>query len=88
MRRVVIRPATPGLGEISGIDWGGAMTNRDATEWRREITDAGAVTTVWIGGGITDLPNATHALGIVSYRWRSSMLAINGVFAGAKLKAP
>lgn len=88
MRRVVIRPTALKLGGIGGVGWGDARTDRDATEWRREILDAATIAAVLIGDGIAGLPNAIHAFGIVSYKWRSSLSATNGVLAAAKLNVP
>lgn len=74
--------------EIVGVDVRGA---RDAIEWRRVIFDAvfmDLLLLLLIGGGITILPNAIHASGIVSYKWRSIMLGINGEFISANLNDP
>lgn len=61
MRRAIIRPAFGGLDGI-GADSRG---DRDATECRRAIVAAARFE---ISGGISVLPSAIHAFGIVSYK--------------------
>ena len=67
MRRVMTRPVLMGAAKLDNdFDCG----IRDATECRREMVAvaAAAATSIGIDGGISALPNFSHALGIVSYK--------------------
>lgn len=91
MRRIVMpRNLIEPLCDDGGRDvYGdGRDVNESAMECRREIVAAAAPNRFGIGGGILVPPNAIHAFGIVSNKWRSNISGLSGVSAAAKLNVP